>query len=157
MRIPYHNVCRAFPELDPFSDEQCQRFLQATLRRHWISRQGIRLLMIVVFSAGWILLTLITMPIVLSLGPRYITWQVPTAFISVIIGAFAGGVAGLMIRDRWLRMVLRRRLLELACPACTYSLLGLAAQDGIIICPECGVPFEMTKENVEPDTTLITS
>jgi hypothetical protein len=155
MRIPYHNVCRAFPELDPFSDEQCQRFLHATMRKHWISRQGIRLLMIAMFCAGWILLTLIAMPIVISFGPKYLTWQVPIAIISVIIGAFAGGVAGLMIRDRWLRKLLSRRLLELACPACTYSLLGLAAQEGRIICPECGVPYEMTKENVEPDTTLV--
>lgn len=157
MRIPTHNICRAFPELDRFDDEQCQRFLEATLRKYWIARQGIHLLMILVFFCGWIVLMLIAMPIVVSFGPRYMTWQVPVAILSIVVGAFAGGVCALFIRDFWLRRALRHRILELACPSCTYSLLGLAATDGIITCPECGTPYELAKENVQPDTTLVSS
>lgn len=157
MRFPTHNICRAFPELDGFSDEQCKRFLQATLKKHWLARLLLNLLVVVLFNVGWYGLAYSVFILMLALGIK------PggdsgfgVAILAVVIGALAGALTGLLIRDRWLRRRLSARILELACAGCGYSLLGLAAQQGIIICPECGNRCELASRGIEVDTTLIT-
>lgn len=155
MRLPVHNVCRAFPELDRFTDAQCERFLSATLQQHWIARQAMRVVIAACFCIGWFGLTYVVMLIVVSFGPRNSTLQVPLAFASVIVGALMGGIAGLMLRDRWLRARLSARLLQLACPGCGYSLLGLPAVEGVITCPECGNPCDLAARQIAIDTTLV--
>jgi len=60
-----------------------------------------------------------------------------------------------MLRDVWLRRRLSARILELECAGCGYSLLGLGAANGVIICPECGDRCELASRGIEVDTTLV--
>ena len=156
MRLPTHNICRAFPELDGFSDEQCKRFLQATLKKHWLARHRLNSLTVILFLVGGFGMLRAFVAVVqafkISVSSNF---GIELLLLPAIIGAFAGALTGLMIRDRWLRRRLSARILELACAGCGYSLLGLAAHQGIIICPECGSRCELASRGIEVDTTLV--
>lgn len=156
MRIPTHNVCRAFPELDSFSDEQCQRFLDAILQRHWLSRLGLNVMTVVLFVVGGFGLMRAVVAVLQSFNrPSDPNAGITLVLLAVIVGTFVGGMSGLLIRDRWLRRRLAARILELVCAGCGYSLLGLAATDGKIICPECGNPCELSSRGIAVDAALV--
>lgn len=147
MRMPTSKLYRAFPELDPFDDERCVRFVRAAQGKWW--RRAMRWIGLVVFAVvsfaglGWGLTDLATGLLRNGAHPN-------RAFgpISPILGQAAclaialliGGLASLVLRDVLLRRSVRRVLKGSAdCWNCGYRLLGLpVSAENSIRCPECG-------------------
>jgi hypothetical protein len=151
MRILTRTIWRAFPELDRFSDEQCERFVKAANARKvpkTITWCVVALVGVLVAAAA------IIVPIWLRPDIRgNYTYGFPywdDIYMHALLGKvwfwawwmFAGGIAGFITRDVLLRLRVRRILRTRAtCVQCRYSLLGLAVPASLIVqCPECGTP-----------------
>ncbi len=136
MRLPFTKIWRAFPELDRFSDAQCERFVAAA--GGWVPR-------IVQFFA-----VMISIPVLLF-AYFQLLFALPNWWSSggegewTVIGAAVvfglSLVVGMAARDR----VLRQRVKEVmragsTCAGCHYSILGLpVSEETKVRCPECGL------------------
>lgn len=145
MRIPLWRVYRAFPELDPFEDERCVRFVRSA-RRGWRRQLGHGALVLLAAAP----VTLGCVFGMLVLADRWkvfeygleglLHWRVVPQVAACLGLACLGPMVGAVARDA----LMRRRLVEVirargVCPACSYSLIGLAvAADFTVQCPECG-------------------
>ncbi len=149
MRLLTRNkIYRAFPELDPFTNEQCRRFIRAAQA----PRTFVGVLLIIALASLVIGATLcfVLVPLVASnlgySGPRP-SEEMPLGLVGVVIlfaGLFAGGL-GMWARDfvllQRLRVVLHHRG---RCGGCKYSLVGLTVGvDLKVTCPECGYVTEV--------------
>ncbi|MBL8990029.1 MAG: hypothetical protein JNJ48_00455 [Phycisphaerae bacterium] len=135
MRLPVSRVYRAFPELDRFSDELCETYVRRITQRHAGAWSALNMLALGLAMASTMVLMVADRSLSRGLA------LVPHDGLLPILALAAptlGGVAGLLIRDRWLRTRLRRALGDTNCDGCSYSLLGLPPADGFICCPECG-------------------
>ena len=158
MRIPLFKVYRAFPELDRFPDEECERFVKRARRT----------------QLKWMWIPLLTAPVVfvlvviamVAIG-RYLDeelrqlslWIDRTigrvfpdgdysvgelliaggALLAVTVGPWLGFAVP---RDMVLRRAIAKRLDVAACNGCDHSLLGLPllaeVERPAVRCPECG-------------------
>lgn len=148
MRLPAFKVYRAFPELDRFSDEQCEAFLKAA-RRGRARRVG-RLAAQAAATA-----LALALGAAAYLGLVRLTGLDPTAngakgaadvcFGLALAAEFclAGG-AWLLAKDRLLRGRIRRVInTRGSCPVCGYMMVGLpVASDLVVRCPECGFALD---------------
>jgi hypothetical protein len=155
MRIPVAKKYRAFPELDRFTEAQRQRYLVEALRsaRWW---QRLTMLLEVL---GVVLVAMVIAWIGLGFFAAWVARLVRSAaadnvaadraFQAVMLvgsfGTMAVAVFGaFVLRDGRIVRRIRRRIEHARCPACSYSLLGLAVvrdeQTGgpMVVCPECG-------------------
>lgn len=135
MRIPRRDVYRAFPELDRFADDRCREFVAHAQANRRLSRAASLLGALLMAVILWALLGALWIPALSSFpgGPG------PVAMILAIsTTVLSGALAGLRIRDRWLRWAIGQQIDAARCPACRYSLLGIPAAGGVITCPECG-------------------
>ncbi|MBM4108802.1 MAG: hypothetical protein FJ255_08335 [Phycisphaerae bacterium] len=147
---------RAFPELDSYSDEQCERFVRAATRAWW--RRILRgVIVLLVFIAG--------LPVALAaMAWTYaVTEQaldlpgVLVLFVVIPIGLMLVGVgtppvAAFLARDQLLRRQVRFVLRDRgACAECRYSLIGLPVTRAHVLCPECG-----TRTRVDPSLGELT-
>ncbi len=159
MRLLTRRIYRAFPELDRYDDEQCARFVKS-------ARKGG--LMTILHTAA-ILITVLPLISAALVATLYLYDRLGTANIAILRRPwgfeftwllasclmFACAMsAGLLVRDtllrRRLRFVLRTRG---ACPACQYSLVGLAVSDSSTVqCPECGVEIDVDASLAELTT-----
>ncbi len=148
MRIPVGKIYRAFPELDRFTDEQCERFVRAACRQGW-RRHVHRLIVGLAVFFSMVLATVAVYAVgnwldrVLPLGLDRSGWFWPFAGTSLFV-VLSPIFLSLLLRDRLLlrrlRLVIRARG---TCPGCRYSLLGITVGDGnIVTCPECGMGLE---------------
>ena len=150
MRIPMSNICRAFPELDRYSDKECE----ALLRQLWRGRLGRRLMFAVVIVVAWTVVWL-----VMLFGINYVSqWiVVPDWLIFPIIGItviFAlPFMVAFLLRDRIVRRELSRRVMRGVC-SCGYSLIGLSATAGRVRCPECGIDFVLADHGLTESDLL---
>lgn len=156
MRIPLTRVWRAFPELDRFTDEQCERFVRAACKQDWrrfVHRGGLGCLTIVLF----VVLFWVMMNIVEHFDP----WLYQRRFAGGL-ALFAGlllslgfpAAVAIVVRHR---LLLRRIRFVLSargcCPSCRYSLLGLVVTGGnLVVCPECGMEVEVDESLSELTT-----
>lgn len=147
MRLPFSKIYRAFPELDRFSDEECNAFVHRATWGHIRSQLLVAPIAIVAaLGTGWLagfalaemwdalfrnqLITAATLEL----------WRM----ITTVFGAVSSGaIAALAIRDLWLRQVVKGYIGSNKCPKCSYLLLGLTASNGILSCPECGTGINM--------------
>lgn len=138
MRLPVNKVYRAFPELDRFSDSECERYVERVLNDHPLEQLGVGVVGLAVGGCCvWVVLA-VGIELDRKLG-RAPGWQVGFMWVTVALTAAAGAtVSGLSLRDWWLRTRLRRHLSNTTCGGCRYSLLGLDVVDGRVSCPECG-------------------
>ncbi len=145
MRLPWDKIYRAFPELDPFSDEECERFVDRARAQRPIS--GLAALagaavFIVAFPLGLAVVRRLPQPGLPPDGPFELY---AVLFILGTVGA--GALAGLLVRDRLLIRAIRDRVTLARCPACHYSLLGLKVQtegwETRVRCPECGAEHDL--------------
>jgi hypothetical protein len=147
MRLPIRQVYRAFPELDRFSDAQCEAFITR-------ARKGIAYASVARWTSGAVFLALVAccitqLPlmavvdrIVFAISHRRDAF-LEVAAVSVAMWVGIPALAGLIARDiifrRRLREIIWRNIERIRCPHCRYSLLGQHVGFGEQIrCPECG-------------------
>lgn len=149
IRLPINHLHRAFPELDPYSDEQCHRFVRAargSVQRRALTGSIIAIVASVVTAAGiagaWYVIMHVLQPYrTLNIAHANITWYGWLLNISIgILGVAVGPMVGYLVRDflliRLVRHILRTRGV---CMGCRYSLVGLfVGGDLNVTCPECG-------------------
>ncbi len=147
MRIPWSNICRAFPELDHLTDAQCD-LLMTRVRLQIGAKQSVRFLLVFVYIIS-LILSFVLFGSVLRVfyGNEPIPFRhetpVDTLLILCVIGLPAAVV--FLLRDA----ILRRRLKaaidyeidRVRCLSCRYILIGQVASAGRIGCPECGASF----------------
>lgn len=148
MRIPASKVYRAFPELDKFSDAQCESFVKAAARQS--GRRAIRVFL-QLLVAGLVLVGVCGALMVL--GERWkaaneVLWRrddfyLAWAAMTMLVSFLATGLAFLVAKDVLLRRAIRRVMQERGtCTNCGYGLTGLPVNpSGVVICPECGTTF----------------
>lgn len=132
MRLIARTVYRAFPELDPFSDDECRIFVRNATAVAW--RRAMRATVNAAALAG-----------VVALEHRLLRpWISPTypmerVAVLVLLALVTIGVGALLLRDLLLRLAIRRILGRGAgCPGCDYSLAGLpVSPEHSVTCPEC--------------------
>ncbi|MBL8876247.1 MAG: hypothetical protein JNM86_10670 [Phycisphaerae bacterium] len=142
MRIPGRNIWRAFRELDPFSDEQCRRFVRSANRLTWSS--AVRGVLLFALGAGILLGVLYFLAKTTSQFDKI--FRSDLAEWAVLLPLWTAAVtlsplAVLVLRD-WMLIRRIRRLFRTRgqCTGCRYSLIGLPVDESLaVVCPECGV------------------
>ncbi len=144
-RCPGRRIWRAFPELDPFTDEQCRRFMKVACRRsRWrhlhrllVAAAAVALLAVVLAVLSW---WMILRPAVHRISSPLD--DLPFGLLAAIGGCalLVPPLGTLVVRDRLLRRRLREALRGTgACPQCRYALVGLMVPESLEFpCPECG-------------------
>src|SRR5262245_6158407 len=136
MRIPILKIYRAFPELDEFSDRQCEVFLQRVKREDDYDASVFGA--VILGAVLTVIILIVISNILFRIGARF---EVSAA---LLLALWFGGVplGALLGRDIVLRQRLKagiwRRLELIRCPQCKYSLLGQRVSAGVVTCSECG-------------------
>lgn len=139
MRVIVRQLWRAFPELDPFSDQQCRLFLRSArrTRRHMLRGNG---LLASAFVLSLLMVGGVTFALFYHMRDGEVSWWPQTWRVLVSGGGFAVAAFGLLrLRDR----TLRRSVLHLfatrgSCEACGHAMSGLPIPEDGLRCPECG-------------------
>ncbi len=144
VRLPLSKVYRAFPELDGFTDAECESYV-----RHVSRSSGWRISMTAFVVA---LLCMFGLPLLFCMGAPLIRGR-PARIESVlavlvVAGLFTGPLWGFICRDVLLRRAIRERIKSAACPGCGYSLIGLKVTDGRVVCPECGGDVDLDRHDL---------
>jgi hypothetical protein len=163
MRLIARTLYRAFPELDPYDDEQCLRFVKAA-RGSFLRRAlhvSIIILVLLPLFVGAIYIAAMLSDyfdlfnhgkVGFALILNTLLWMAGTACVLAVPLLSAYYLRDFLLSRR-LKTVLRTRG---ACPACNYSVVGLAVVTGdtgksFVTCPECGVKVE-----VDPALAVLT-
>lgn len=164
MRIPLGKVWRAFPELDTFSDRECEGFVREARRRRPLFAIIVPVAGCVVGFAAWVA-SAFAIGIVLA-TVRWPSGNVPdwahTTAACTILSLFGllPGFGALVARDRQLRRTVRALLNRTTCGGCNYALLGLTIHDDgseggpWVVCPECGKPNYLRVLGVTPEQLI---
>jgi hypothetical protein len=143
MRILTRRIYRAFPELDRYDDERCERFIRAAKRGWW--RQALRL--VVIYLA--FMATGFVTGIPIAFMSEYFDHHASAhGWILVLVSIPLVGVpvlVALLTKDALLRRRVRRILRTRGvCHGCRYSLIGLPVDTrNFVTCPECGIEGEV--------------
>lgn len=147
MRLPISKFYRAFPELDKFSDEQCERFV----RNATTGSIGRYLLILLRAVATSIIAFVIALGLIGLFAPilsdllKSLSFFEPVLWIVFVFAVIGIPVlcvmSGFLVRDYELRKAIWQVIDQHGwCAACRYSLLGLPLdQEFNVICPECGM------------------
>ncbi|MBI1189206.1 MAG: hypothetical protein GC200_00780 [Tepidisphaera sp.] len=136
-------IYRAFPELDAFSDERCERFVRAARRPVWFRARVVAggfLAFLLASAALGVAAHLAEENAPATFGPRSPLWAMLLILFVTLFVYCAAGVAWLWSRDWMLRRRIRRVLRTRGhCHSCGYLLLGATVSaTHEISCPECG-------------------
>ena len=148
LRIITSKLYRAFPELDGFDDDQCERLLRHVKSGVSYGPSLVLALLgfgVVSFLLGIVLGRVITGALTvyfLNLAGRY--WSdYLVMLVYMILTLSIPAVVGLVTRDVVMRIHIRRamaaRLKRIQCLGCKYLLLGQRVIEGFVTCPECGM------------------
>ncbi len=159
MRIPVSKIYRAFPELDQFTDSECEMYVERARSRRLQSGSlmafgaagaGIATLVVM----GFITLTVV-IPLGRGLGMRgSVEHDMEWGALAVGVHIVAAFMVGYMVRDAWLRKAIRGCIDAARCPSCDYSLLGLPVVHGAVKCPECGSALDLAASGLMPEDML---
>jgi hypothetical protein len=157
MRIRLTKFYRASPELDRFSDEECQRLLRLAKRRRgdaiWILPLGLAFVVGNVLSfVAWAILAIIVAAGSTqgSTTPPPISPAVQWLIIST--GGFLGSIAAYVwCRRRLLLTSMVNNMERAKCPYCWFSLMGLPVRMGGVTCPECGAGMSLAELGLTPE------
>jgi hypothetical protein len=163
MRLIARTLYRAFPELDPYDDEQCLRFVKAargSLLRRALHVSIIILVLLPLFVGAIYFAAMLSDyfdlfnhgKVGFALILNTLLWMAGTACVLAVPLLSAYYLRDFLLSRR-LKTVLRTRG---ACPSCGYSVVGLAVTTGngaksFVTCPECGVKVE-----VDPSLAVLT-
>jgi hypothetical protein len=141
VRLPVANVCRAFPELDPFTDAECERFVARVRARRmilgfWAAAICIFLVWMLKIFLGGIAM------VALELAPRSDDGGLALGVVLSVLACSTSLIGGFLARDVLLIRAIRRGVDNARCRNCNQSLLGLPLMPGggreTVRCPECG-------------------
>jgi hypothetical protein len=148
VRIPYNKLYRAFPELDRFSDAQCETLMKRLDVQGYGANavRGMTLLAIVLGFA-------VSCGMLGFLGRTVDTSHSAYTDLFMLCGLFVPpAVLAFLTRDLMLRHYLIKaihvQLDRVRCPQCKYILLGQAAVSGTVTCPECGAVVTLRRLGV---------
>ncbi|MGH7130794.1 MAG: hypothetical protein ACREJO_02480 [Phycisphaerales bacterium] len=139
MRFPWNKVYRAFPELDRFSNAECENYVRIARERYggsmaWALAVGIVLVIVTLIVAS-----IVMDPLIEAIHPRTRSiLELPIGAVQLLIYLGAPAFGWLIARDIWLRRAIRQQLFDTLCPGCKYQLLGLPIDHESVQCPECG-------------------
>lgn len=141
-RVPLKKIYRAFPELDQFSDVQCERYVAFAKGDIGCAFYFVPPL---TAAAAFVVCICVYLAVGRRLGFGSPNTTAGILFQVVATVTFLFGlplVGGFLARDALLGLLLRRhvrsRVERTRCPGCRYSLLGQRMVNGVIGCPECG-------------------
>lgn len=173
MRIPLSKVYRAFPELDRFSDAECERYVKRARRAQlkWMWVPVVAMPFSLALIAGLIFIITKTLdPTIRAIG-RFADRALGGVFDAVfgpdlfpsdllVPGAFllastiGPWLTFAVLRDRLLRRAIARRLEITECTACEQSLVGLPLladqPTAAVRCPECGAVMVLSHLGLTP-------
>ncbi len=154
MRIPLSKIYRAFPEFDPFPDEECERYIRYAYRQ---ARYRIGCIPVIIGAAVFAVWSPILVVIVRMVGSSIRPGGAGDwILVALVVSAIAvPGLCALIARDRILLRVLHDRIKTARCPQCEFSLLGLPVANGIARCPECGMKIQLSMHNLTPEDLQI--
>lgn len=158
MRLVSRKIWRAYPQLDRFSDEVCRRYVRHAFHARNF-RYGVALLIVTGVLAMTGAVAAVYFFFDSAMGgaeaARGNLWiLLALALVSVLLASviWLPALACLMVRDVWLRRVLKQQLQAAHCPGCRYQLVGLAiAEEGgrkLVRCPECGFEIVLNDGHV---------
>lgn len=152
VRLPLHKVYRAFPELDGLTDAQCEAYVRGAERAEpWRRVLGLAACIFITVGAAALLLWPAQW-----LGDQFLgvlspmTSGAARALVIALLVAAGPLLLALSFRDRWLRIAITRQIRRDRCPRCDYSLVGLEALAGVLVCPECGRAWRSGPGGLEP-------
>jgi hypothetical protein len=167
MRFPRRKLYRAFPDLDRFSESQCEMLVRRIQQARSYGATmiiGVSLTSMVIFGLGvalWLrhqgawqafekdLLDLYGRTAADVLGPGL-------AFAPMLAAA---GLAGLYARDVLFQVLVRRairsRISRARCTGCGTSLLGLPAPGNVVRCPECSRVMGLRELGIESPAEML--
>ncbi len=161
-------IYRAFPELDQFDDQTCERYLNRTTGIAACGSGCFTLIAVVVLTfIAWSFIEYNARELLYyTLKSQKIKMGVYT---DTFVGLFAYSgfiwfpwVSVLVVRDRWLYRNIRKQLNGALCKQCEYSLLGLTVMEDhrvpYVKCPECGSENKLSASfltQADIDPTLI--
>ncbi len=145
MRIPIRKIYRAFPELDEFSDEQCERFMRR-IEVSGVSKTTPGLAFLVVGGIGLLFGCVISAGIHSGIEDRYrnsALWFVTLlsaapVFVTTLLPVLIGFVARDLLLRRQFKQVINEKLERIRCLDCRYVLIGQVPRDDLVTCSECG-------------------
>ena len=163
MRIPVSKIYRAFPELDRFSDRECEIFIERVRKTEkfkavsWWVALGV--------AIGVVVCALVQCAVT-GLAYRWMEGRLARSVgtnvllgLSMFMWFSLPTICGLLGRDRFLWKELRhaiwRRIERVRCAQCRYSLLGQRLRGGRIICPECGQSTTLAALGLASEADLI--
>jgi hypothetical protein len=149
VRLPTHKVYRAFPELDRFSDEACERYVAAARGRAGCLLPGVLIAAgVLAAHAALLAVAVLIIKVVHPLLPVSASAHLGDFILSAGLGLTGGAsmVFGFKARNVLLRRTLRDLIRLARCPGCEYSLLGLQVREGRVRCPECGRDSDVRAE-----------
>lgn len=146
--ITRSKLWRAFPELDSYPDERCQRFVKAA-KRGWRVNIVHTLILTAVFLLLLVLCVATVLVVIVTFEERggiaeRSPWKivlVPVFLISVAAPPLSLFIGRDILLRRRVRYVLRTRGV---CASCSYGLVGLAVSSAnTVTCPECAFESEV--------------
>ena len=162
MRIPKSKIYRAFPELDEFSDAQCERFMQ----RIEVSgfRKGVPLVaFLIVFGLSGLLVIILSVSILdayyyelIRSGNEFV--KVLLILTGMLLFLPVPPMSGLLARDvllrRNLELVINEKLERIRCLDCRYVLIGQIPENGKVTCSECGRVHLLSRLGIVADDLI---
>ena len=151
--ITRKQIWRAYPQLDPYTDEVCKRYMKHAFHSR-------NLLKGIVVHVVAVLVAVAIASVSVWLFSYEVTsfsesqrGTIPILFGLSVVGLWLTSVLWLpavflfVTRDLWLRHVVQQQIQSTNCSGCGYQLLGLTIEDEnelkSVTCPECGMKFEL--------------
>jgi hypothetical protein len=155
---------RAFPELDQFSDEQCEEFVKRAKHMQGFGDWAIAavtataLVSCLVLAILQYFLSGALQRAAISLAGRAMAQHLyPAAivFLWVVVPALSALVGRDVVYWRFLKRAIWKRIELIRCGTCKYSLLGQHVRSGVVRCPECGEATTLTRLGVDSEADLM--
>ncbi len=152
MRLPLLKLHRAFPELDRFSDAQCRGMIHRVV----MQRPGMMIVASVLALAAWMLVTgaICGAAVMFSRIPLARRHDLEVVALGLLLGIGCGTVVALLVRDVFVRAMVREWVNSSRCVKCRYSLLGLQTRGSQVQCPECGMSNDLEARGIDPQTLV---
>lgn len=157
MRLPFARPYRAFPELDRFTDEECNRLqFRARERSDDEPNHGCAMTFFiaagVMFALAFVAKALLDTPAWKTVERRLGAWMhligievlLAVSFIAAVVGA-------LFVRDRLLHRLIREQIARTTCPGCRASLLGAERSADSVRCGSCASVLTFAELGLESE------